>query len=71
MSRSSLVGAVSDVVAELMSSWTSAPTVTEAVFVALQLSLSAHPCAAADVALIAPTIIAATIKRDPIISENP
>jgi hypothetical protein len=49
------------VVAELISRFTSAPTVTDAVLVVLQLSLPLH-CAAAGRALSAlPTIIAATM----------
>jgi len=63
-STSSAVGLVSEVVAELMPSLTSAPTVTEAVFVVLQLPALPLHCAEAWLAQMAvPSTIAARRLR--------
>ncbi|PYO09039.1 MAG: hypothetical protein DMD30_06550 [Gemmatimonadetes bacterium] len=60
-STSSAVGLVSEVAAELIPSLTSAPTVTEAVFVVLQLPALPLHCA---LAWLAPMAVASTIAAN-------
>src|SRR5687768_12110412 len=68
----SAVGFVKVVVAELMSSFTSAPTETDAVLVALQLPLPIQPCADAWLEPRAvPSTIAARTKRVEFIGRDP